>query len=209
LDSLRPDIASVALLARHARRALNTLRSRGTGWTRDALDALRASLASRSSCTALARVALRAGYTGNALRSRWPRWANGPRHARHTLRAGSPDVASRTGYAGWTLRTSHAGHALRSLRTSQANLRPRCKIDSKLPELAVTQRQNQHPGFTPQLRDRVTLCDVGNAAVSTLAVPRLMRSVSVSRVERHDRREYVSAFDLRHETTRLTVPVIG
>jgi hypothetical protein len=278
LDALRPDIASVALLACHTRRALNALQSRGTnrtGWTRDALDALRTSLTSRASWTALASVALCSSHTGdallscNALRScnagnaigtRWPGWANGTRdtgdtlrpdiaaitfrarctrhagwtlrpdasscarwprdtgnagdalrsrHASHALRAGRSDFASRTGHARRSLRTSHASHALRSLRTSKANLRPRCEITSKPPELVVTQRQNEHSRFTPQLRDRVTLCRVGNASEATLAVPCLMRGVRVRRVERHDRREYVSATDLRHVTTRLTVPVIG
>jgi hypothetical protein len=133
-------------------------------------------------------------------------------NALRALRPGRPrrsDFASRTGYTSRSLRTSNASHALRALRTSKANLRPRCEIDSKPPELVVRQRQHKHPGFTPQLRDCVTLCDVGNATEATFAVPCLMRSVRVSRVERHDRRKYVSASDLRHETTRLTVPVIG
>jgi hypothetical protein len=245
LDALRPDIASVALLACHTRRALNALQSRGTnrtGWTRDALDALRTSLTRRASWTALASVALCSRHAGNTLRTyiaavafrarctrhagwtlrpdasscaRWPRDTGNAgdalrsRHASHTLRAGRSDFASRTGHARRSLRASHTGHALRSRRTSQANLRPRCEITSKPPELVVTQRQNKHPRFTPQLRDRVTLCRIGNAAKAALAVPCLMRGVRVRRVERHDRREYVSASDLRHVTTRLTVPVIG
>jgi hypothetical protein len=263
LDALRTHIASVALLACHARRSLNALRSRGTnctGWTRDALDALHASLARRAGWTALASVALLACHAWNALRTRnallscnasdacWSRWANGTsgtrnplrsyiaaitlyarctRHAGNALRSchasnalralrtGRPrrtDFASRTGYTRRSLRTSHASHSLRSLRslrTSKANLRPRCEINSKPPELVVRQRQNEHPRFTPQLRDCVSLSDVGDAAKATLAVASLMRGVRVSRVERHDRSEYVSASDLRHVTTRLTVPVIG
>jgi hypothetical protein len=246
VDTLRPDIAGVALLARHARRALNALRSRGancTGWTRDALDTLRASLARRTGWTALASVALRSSDTGNALRSCnasgtrdtgnplrayiaaiplyarctshacWTlrpdasscaRGTSSPshagdalrsRHASHTLRTSGSRVASRTRYTRRSLRTSNTGHALRSLRPSKANLRPRCEITSKTPELAVSQRQHQHPRFTPQLRDRVTLCRIGDAAVSALAVPCLVRGVRVRRVKRHDRREYVSAFN--------------
>jgi hypothetical protein len=278
LDTLRPDIASVALLACHTRRALNALQSHGTnrtGWTRNALDTLRTSLTRRASWTALASVALCSSHTGdallscNALRSCnagnaigtcWPGWANGTRdtgdtlrpdiaaitfrarctrhagwtlrpdasscarwprdtgnagdalrsrHARHTLRPSGSRFASRTGHARRSLRTSHASHALRSLRTSKANLRPRREITSQLPELAVTQRQHEHPGFTPQLRDRVTLRRIGNATKAALAVPCLMRGVRVRRVERHDRSKYVGSLDLRHETTRLTVPVIG
>jgi hypothetical protein len=74
LDALRPDIAGVALLARHASRALNTLRSRGP---RNALDALRASLARRASCTTLARFALRPRRAGDTLRACWTSWADG------------------------------------------------------------------------------------------------------------------------------------
>jgi hypothetical protein len=239
---------------------LNALRSRGTnctGWTRDALDTLRASLTRWTGWAALASVALRSSDTGSALRSCKPsgtrdtgntlradvaaitlyarctrhagwtlrpdasscaRGTSSPRHAgdalrschaRNTLRTSGSRVASRTRYTRRSLRTSHTGHTLRSLRPSKANLKPRCEITSKPPELVVTQRQHQHPRFTPQLRDRVTLCRIGDAAVSALAVPCLVRSVRVRRVERHDRREYVSAFDLRHVTTRLTVPVIG
>ena len=89
LDSLRASLASVALLACHARRALNALQSRGTnrtGWTRDALNALRASLTRRACRTTLARVALIALGTSNtrhagnalrALRSRGTGWADG------------------------------------------------------------------------------------------------------------------------------------
>jgi hypothetical protein len=257
LDALRTHIASVALLACHARRSLNALRSRRTnctGWTRYALDALHSSLARRAGWTALASVALRARYALDALHSslarragwtalasvalragnawnalrtrnaRWSRWTNGTSdtgnplrsyiaaitlRALRTCRPSGTGFASRTGYTRRSLRTSHASHSLRSLRTSKANLRPRRKIDSKPPELVVRQREHEHPGFTPQLRNRVSLSDVGDATEPTLAVPCLVGSVRVSRVERHDRREYVSSFDLRHVTTRLTVPVIG
>jgi hypothetical protein len=225
-----------SLLTSHASWTLRTdvtaiaFRASGPSNTGNALDSLRASLAGWSRLSTLASVTLRprdtgdtlrtyiaavalnashagrpsdAGSAGDALRSRHSG------HASHTLRAGRSDFASRTGNAGWALRTSHAGHALQSLRASKANLRPRCEITGKPPELVVTQRQDEHSRFTPQLRDRVTLCDVGNAAVSALAVPCLVRCVRVRCVERHDRSEYVRASDLRHVTTRLTVPVIG
>ena len=125
------------------------------------------------------------------------------------MRPDASSCARGTRHAGDSLRSCHASNALRALRTSKADLRPRCKITSKPPELAVRQRQNQHPGFTPQRRDRVTLGDVCDAAEAALSVPCLMRGVRVRRVERHDRSQYVNALDLRHDTTRLTVPVIG
>jgi hypothetical protein len=193
----------------------------------NALDALHASLTRRAGWTALASVALRTGNARNALRTsnaRWSRWANGTSdtgnplrsciasNALRALRSGRPrrsDFASRTGYTRWALSTSNAGHALRPLRTSKANLRPCHKIDSKSPKLVVTQRHHQHPRFTPQLRDRVTLCRIGHTAVAALAIAGFVRGVSVRRVKWHDRCEYVSASDLRHVTARLTVPVIG
>jgi hypothetical protein len=168
------------------------------------LDSLRASLACWSRLATLAGVTLRSGNAGNplrasnpsdAIRACWTRWANAARDTGDTLRTYITAFALCASNASRTGDTGNAGHALRSLRTSKANLRPRCKITGKLPELAVTQRQNQHPCFTPQLRDRVTLYDVGNAAISTLAVPCLVRGVRVSRVEWHDRSKYVSAFD--------------
>jgi hypothetical protein len=109
LDALRTHIASVALLACHARRSLNALRSRRTnctGWTRYALDALHASFSRRAGWTALASVALRAGNARNALRTsnaRWSRWTNG------TIDTGNP---LRTYIAAITLCarcTRHAG----------------------------------------------------------------------------------------------------
>jgi hypothetical protein len=199
--ALRADITSVAF------------RARGASNTGNALDSLRASLTGWPRLAPLAGVALRSGNAGDALRSshashaidaRWTRRTNAARDTGDTLRSYIATVALCASHAGRTgdtsnagdaLRSSHASHALRSLRTSKANLRPRCKITGKLPELAVTQRQNQHPGFTPQLRYCVTLGDVGNAAVSALAVPCLVRSVGICRVERHDRSEYVGAFD--------------
>jgi hypothetical protein len=232
-------VALLACHARRSLNALRSRRTNCTGWTRDALDALHASLTRWAGWAALASVALRTGNAWNALRtsnarnarwSRWSRWANGTRdtgnplrshiaaitlcarctrHAVWTLRPDASSCARGTRHAGDSLRTSHACHALRSLRSSKANLGPRCEITSKPPELVVRQRQDEHPRLTPQLRDSVTLGDVCDAAEAALAVPCLMRGVRVRRVERHDRSEYVSASDLRHETTRLTVPVIG
>jgi hypothetical protein len=153
LDALRTHIASVALLACHARRSLNALRSRRTnctGWTRDALDALHASLTSRAGWTALASVALRTGNAWNALLSRnalrscnasdarWPRWTNGTRDTGNPLRtyiAAITLCACCTRHTGWTLRpdasscargTRHAGNALLSRHASDSRhtLRP-------------------------------------------------------------------------------------
>ena len=183
--ALRACLAGIALrpcrsvVSLHACWALRSLRTRGTNSTSHAGWPLRADAAS---------VAFGSGCSG---RTNWTRW---------TLHASSTSNA---------LRTSNASHALRSLRSSKANLRPRSEITSKPPELAVTQRQNEHPRLSPQLRYSVTLCQVGDAAVPAFAVTCLVRSVRVRRRERHDRSQYVGASDLRHETTRLTVPVIG
>jgi hypothetical protein len=96
LDALRTHIASVALLACHARRSLDALRARRTNctdWTRDALDSLHASLPRRAGWAALASVALRTGNAWNALLSRnasdarWSRWANGTNDTGNPLRS--------------------------------------------------------------------------------------------------------------------------
>ena len=102
MNALRTHIASVALLACHARRSLNALRScrtSCTGWTRHALDALHASLTRRAGWAALASVALRSSDTGDALRTSnallscnasdacWSRWTNGTSDTGNPLRS--------------------------------------------------------------------------------------------------------------------------